>query len=145
MYSKWALRVKNEIQMLRTTYTFLGEPTIEGEKHTIDLQVKGPVDSPFEGGHYHVQIVIDTATYPFKAPVLLFKSKIYHPNILGERICVDILDNNWSPAMSLISVLKSLELLMVEPNVESVLDVNASNDFQKEYDTYKAINMSLIK
>ena len=56
-------------------------------------------------------------------PKCLFITKVYHPNIdfLG-RISLDILKNNWSPALQIHSVLLSIQSLLNEPNTENPLN-----------------------
>ena len=56
-------------------------------------------------------------------PKLLFRTKIYHPNIdkLG-RICLDILKDKWSPALLIRSVLLSMQALLSAPNPDDPLD-----------------------
>jgi ubiquitin-conjugating enzyme E2 N len=72
-------------------------------------------------------------------PKVLFRTKIYHPNIdkLG-RICLDILKNKWSPALQIRSVLLSIQALMSLPNLDDPLD-------QEIADAWKADQESAIK
>ena len=50
--------------------------------------IVGPADTPYAGGKFVVNIDFSD-NYPFKAPKVLFKTKIYHPNIRQDtgEIC----------------------------------------------------------
>lgn len=41
--------------------------------------VAGPETSPFEGGQFQVEFKLDN--FPFKGPVVTYRTKIHHPNI----------------------------------------------------------------
>ena len=56
------------------------------------------------------------------APKVRFLTKIYHPNIdkLG-RICLDILKDQWTPALQIRTVLLSIQALLSTPNPKDPL------------------------
>jgi ubiquitin-conjugating enzyme E2 D/E len=78
--------------------------------------ILGPVDTPYQGGIFKLNISIPS-NYPFKPPSVIFKTKIYHPNINSSgSICLDILKSQWSPALTLMKVLLSICSLLSDPN-----------------------------
>ena len=100
---------------------------VENNPRYFNVVIDGPLGSPYEGGHFKLQLYLPEE-YPMVPPKCLFMTKIYHPNIdfLG-RICLDILKKNWSPALQMKSVLLSIQSLLNEPNTEDPLneEVNA--------------------
>ena len=83
----------------------------------------GPTGSPFEGGIFELSIKF-TKDYPFKPPHIKFTTKVYHPNISRSSgdICLDILKEQWSPALSTSSVLLSICSLLTDPNPKDPLE-----------------------
>ena len=78
--------------------------------------ILGPHDSPYHNGVFYLNINF-TEEYPFKPPKIKFTTKIYHCNINSRgSICLDILKNEWSPALTISKVLLSICSLMTDPN-----------------------------
>lgn len=78
--------------------------------------IMGPADSPYTGGVFKLHIQFPTE-YPFKPPHVQFTTKIYHPNINPTGlICLDILKQAWSPALTISKVLLSITSLLTDPN-----------------------------
>ena len=78
--------------------------------------ILGPTESPYHGGVFKLRIQFPV-DYPFKPPHLQFTTKIYHPNINGAGlICLDILKQQWSPALTISKVLLSITSLLTDPN-----------------------------
>lgn len=90
--------------------------------------VRGPKDSPFEGGVFHLRIMCPS-NYPFGAPKIWFKTKCFHPNVHWEtgELCLDVLKTEWSPAWSLTAVLRAIIAVLSDPNADSPLNCDAGN------------------
>jgi len=81
----------------------------------------GPGDSPYAGGVFFLDIHFP-ADYPFKPPKVHFTTRIYHPNInQNGGICLDILKDQWSPALTTSKVLLSICSLLTDPNPDDPL------------------------
>ena len=80
-----------------------------------------PTETPYEGGIFKLKILFP-ADYPFKPPKITFETPIYHPNINSNGgICLDILKDQWSPALNITKVLLSICSLLDEPNPDDPL------------------------
>lgn len=91
----------------------------------------GPSDSPYQGGFFQLHIVFPV-DYPFKAPKIVFKTRIYHPNIAPSGpICLDILKDQWSPALTISKVLLSIASLMCDPNPKDPLVPEAADLYNR--------------
>jgi peroxin-4 len=90
--------------------------------------LKGPPETPFEGGTYEVELQIPS-DYPIVPPVAKFKNKVFHPNVKFDsgEICLDILKSTWSPAWTLASVCRAIQTLLSHPEADSPLNCDAGN------------------
>ena len=99
----------------------------------------GPSDSPYEGGVFFLKINFPE-DYPFTPPKIKFKTKIFHCNISSNGdICLDILKDQWSPALTISKVLLSLCSLFTDPNPEDPLVPTIANllkDDKEKHDHY---------
>jgi ubiquitin-conjugating enzyme E2 E len=78
--------------------------------------VRGPDGSPYENGTFFLDIHFPT-DYPFKPPKVTFRTRVYHCNVAsGGQICLDILKDNWSPALTVSKVLLSIASLLTDAN-----------------------------
>ena len=100
----------------------------------------GPDGSDYESCKYLLSITYPFE-YPFAPPTIKFISPILHPNVneTGE-ICLNILkkDDGWSPALSISKVLLSLQNLLMEPNPDSALNIDAVIEKKKNPEEFKA-------
>jgi ubiquitin-conjugating enzyme E2 D/E len=95
-------------------------PTGENQFHW-QATVLGPHDSPYSGGTFFLNIIFPT-DYPFKPPQCNFVTRIYHPNIdTNGSINLDILKDQWSPAMTISKVLLSISSLFTNINLDDPL------------------------
>ncbi len=143
-YGKASKRLKVDIERAKVDYEIKGD-IIFYPAAKFCLVLKGPAGSIFDHGFFDIEFSVDLATYPFEAPRVLFKSHIYHPNIDDGHICVDFLGSEWTPALTIGSIMRSLEQLLTDPNPDSPLNGEAARDFKERPETYRQINENLIK
>lgn len=86
--------------------------------------ILGPSDSPYAGGVFFLDIKFPS-DYPFKPPKIKFTTPIYHCNVNRRGdICLDILKDNWSPALTISKVLLSICSLLTDPNPNDPLEAS---------------------
>ncbi|WIA38418.1 hypothetical protein OEZ86_001744 [Tetradesmus obliquus] len=99
--------------------------------------VPGPKDTPYEGGVFKVDIQLD-AQYPFAPPKMKFMTRVWHPNVSSQSgaICLDILKDQWSPALTLKTALLSLQALLASPQPDDPQDAVVANQYRSEKATF---------
>lgn len=98
--------------------------------------IMGPTDSPYAGGCFNLQIEFPQE-YPFKPPKVRFSTKVYHCNVNDRGgICLDILKDNWSPALTISKVLLSICSLLCDPNPDDPLVPEIARIFKTDRDKY---------
>ena len=89
--------------------------------------ILGPTGSPYENGVFYLKIEFP-GDYPFKPPKFTFTTRIYHCNINASgNICLDILKDHWSPALTVSKVLLSICSMMDDQNPTDPLVIDAAN------------------
>eukprot|EP01025_Chloroclados_australasicus_P047038 TRINITY_DN5217_c0_g1_i3.p4 TRINITY_DN5217_c0_g1~~TRINITY_DN5217_c0_g1_i3.p4 ORF type:complete len:192 (-),score=34.61 TRINITY_DN5217_c0_g1_i3:439-1014(-) len=110
---------------------------INNNIRTLEGCLQGPKDTPYEGGIFFVTINLDEE-YPFAPPKMKFTTKVWHPNISSQSgaICLDILKDQWSPALTIKTALMSLQALLSTPQPDDPLDAVVAKQFMKEHETF---------
>nr|AXR85312.1 E2.299 [Sanionia uncinata] len=123
----------------------------EGDLTRMRGTINGPVGTPYEGGIFIVDIQLPSA-YPFEPPKMQFVTKVWkslvnsleftvgrHPNVSSQNgaICLDILKDQWSPALTLKTALLSLQALLSTPEPDDPQDAVVAQQYLRDYATFQ--------
>jgi len=99
--------------------------------------ISGPIGTPYEGGVFRIDIRLPDG-YPFEPPKMQFVTKVWHPNISSQNgaICLDILKDQWSPALTLKTALLSLQALLSAPEPDDPQDAVVAQQYLRDYPTF---------
>ncbi|BAM41257.1 ubiquitin carrier protein [Theileria orientalis strain Shintoku] len=108
--------------------------------------ILGPDNTEWEGGIFSLSLNFPD-DYPNKPPRVKFLTRIFHPN--GEKkgfnlcsvyqdgsICLDILQNEWSPVFDVHGILISIQSLLTDPNNRSPANNEAAKLYQENRSEY---------
>ena len=123
-----------------------------------------PEDTAWEDGTFKLTLEF-TEEYPNKAPTVKFLTKsrpphraactirahtahrpsracvpcaVFHPNIYADgSICLDILQNQWSPIYDISAILTSIQSLLCDPNPSSPANSEAARLYQENRREYE--------
>ncbi|XP_074278395.1 ubiquitin-conjugating enzyme E2 27 [Silene latifolia] len=132
-------RVQKELQECNKDVEVSGisvKPKADSLSHLVGT-IPGPVDSPYQGGTFLIDIVL-TDGYPFEPPKMKFLTKVWHPNISSQSgaICLDILKDQWSPALTLKTALVSIQALLSAPQPDDPQDAVVAEQYLRDYQTF---------
>ncbi|KAF5734212.1 ubiquitin conjugating-like enzyme family protein [Tripterygium wilfordii] len=135
MASKRILKELKDLQKDPPTSCSAG-PVAEDMFHW-QATIMGPPDSPYAGGVFLVTIHFPP-DYPFKPPKVAFRTKVFHPNINSNgSICLDILKEQWSPALTISKVLLSICSLLTDPNPDDPLVPEIAHMYKTDRSRYE--------
>ena len=113
-------------------------PETEEDMFRWEGVIYGPNDSPYQGGFFKLRIQFPV-DYPFKPPHVQFLTKIYHPNVNASGlICLDILKQQWSPALTIGKVLLSITSLLTDPNPDDPFVPEIAHLYKTNRASYEA-------
>ena len=141
------------LKRLIKEYTQLCENKVDGIEVNLvskddymiwNAKIQGPKDTPFENGTFELLIRFNES-YPIKPPAIQFLTPMFHPNIYNDgKICVSILQNDWSPIQNVRTILISIMSLLMDPNPNSPANAQAAQLYNKNRQEYYETVKTLI-
>ena len=96
----------------------------------------GPDETIWDGGTFRLTLDF-TEEYPNKPPTVIFLTSVFHPNVYANgAICLDILQNKWSPIYDVSAILTSIQSLLSDPNPNSPANGEAARLYVEDRREY---------
>ncbi|RKP14432.1 ubiquitin-conjugating enzyme/RWD-like protein [Piptocephalis cylindrospora] len=111
----------------------------EGNLRQLKCRFQGPEGSCYKDGHFQLNVQIPEG-YPFKPPIITFDTPVYHPNVSSQTglICLDILNDQWTPALTIRSAVLSIQSLLCSPEPHDPQDAQVASHYLEDREGYEA-------
>jgi len=132
------MRIQRELKDLKSNKDSACQLDMVGNSmNHLTGQIVGPAGTPYEGGTYQLSFEIPS-NYPFSPPKAKFITKIWHPNIssVTGAICLDILKDAWAAALTLRTVMLSLQALLSAPEPDDPQDAVVASQYKKNQEKF---------
>ena len=109
-----------------------------GDISIAHAELLGPEGTPYAGGVFKIELEFG-AHYPFRPPKVRFITPICHPNIEreGGKVSLDILQDQWSPALTLRTTVLSVCSLLAAPNFDRPVEPELAKLFREDKIQYE--------
>ncbi|KAK2711919.1 ubiquitin-conjugating enzyme E2-18 kDa-like [Artemia franciscana] len=131
-------RLSKELQDIKSTgLKFFRDIQVSEENMLVWNGLLLPDHPPYNKGAFRIELTFPQE-YPFKPPRILFKTKIYHPNIDEKGyVCLPVAEpSNWKPATKVEQVLHALYDLVNNPEADHPLRTEIAEEIMKDKKKY---------
>ncbi|CAK7198307.1 hypothetical protein SEUCBS139899_000967 [Sporothrix eucalyptigena] len=89
------------------------------------LNGRGGVGGGYDNGRWLLTIQLP-AGYPNQPPVVTFATPILHANVhpTTGAVCLDLLQSAWTPALTVVSCIRAVRMLLSTPGTDSPLNID---------------------
>ena len=100
--------------------------------------ITGPKDTPYQHGTFCLSIKLPNE-YPFHGPRIKFLTKIWHPNVntTSGAICFNNLEKQWASAMTLQTVLITVQSLLSECELDETQEPTVARQLVNDFDLFE--------